>query len=86
MPHHWEIEPVSDRFSVNSNTSMHPPQDPAPPVHDSARSPLAALNAQEPVETGPEENDDSRQTFHTDLPCKAQTAEHILQGTWISRG
>ncbi|KAF2735436.1 hypothetical protein EJ04DRAFT_193653 [Polyplosphaeria fusca] len=81
MPYHWKIVPVSDNFSVNSNSSMHLPQDSASLVHGSARCPLAALTAQEPVEPGLEENGDSRQTLHADLPCEVQAAEPTLQGT-----
>jgi len=57
IPHHWKNELVSDHFSVNSNSSIHLPQDSASIVHDSAG--CAALIAQETVEPGLVENGDS---------------------------
>src|SRR5882762_4810544 len=52
MPCHGKIEPASDHFSINSDSSMQLNQDSASLVHDgaclisSSRPPLAAIGSQ----------------------------------------
>lgn len=82
LPPHEISEPANSGLQRNThantpNGAVYIFQEPVDLGLGEAFTPIT----QEPVELGLEDNGDSRQTPHANMPCEVQTAEPTLQRT-----